>query len=181
MNIKSNQQWIVYFLRMAKLAASKSKDTTKVGCVLVSRDSHRVLSTGFNGFPRRIEDDPNIVPHRYERKEKLFFTAHAEMNAIASAAASGVRIQDAIAFVSLQPCLECAKALIQAGVSEVYYLREPIGKKPPVNVGENDWRNLLKKAVDLFEEAGVPLHECELYGDVNVPANSDVVVSIDSF
>lgn len=109
--------WQAYFMEMAKQVASRSKDpTTKVGCVIVSADKV-VTATGYNGIPAGVED----MPERMERPAKYLWTAHAEENAVALAARSGARLKDATAYVTHAPCARCARSLIQAGVSTVYF------------------------------------------------------------
>lgn len=106
------------FIEMAMLVAKKSKDrSTKVGCVIVSQDNV-VLATGFNGFPRGINDD---VEERHERPAKYSWTEHAERNAVFNAARHGVKLLGAKAYLnwSPHPCAECTRALIQAGIVEV--------------------------------------------------------------
>lgn len=107
--------WEEYFIRMAELVASRSKDpSTKVGCVVVSYDN-TVLSTGYNGLPRGVLD----LPERMERPVKYLWTAHAEENAVAQAARNGISLDGATAYVTHSPCCRCARALIQAGILHI--------------------------------------------------------------
>lgn len=107
--------WDEYFIRMAELVASRSKDpSTKVGCVVVSYDN-TVLSTGYNGLPRGVLD----LPERMERPVKYLWTAHAEENAVAQAARNGISLDGATAYVTHSPCCRCARALIQAGILHI--------------------------------------------------------------
>jgi dCMP deaminase len=107
--------WDEYFIRMAELVASRSKDpSTKVGCVVVSYDN-TVLSTGYNGLPRGVLD----LPERMERPVKYLWTAHAEENAVAQAARNGISLNGATAYVTHSPCCRCARALIQAGILHI--------------------------------------------------------------
>lgn len=108
--------WQKYFIEMARLAASKSKDpSTKVGCVIVGPDME-VRATGFNGFARGVSDDVD----RYADKDgKLIMMVHAEANAIAAAARVGTSLKGCTAVVTKHPCPQCAALLIQAGVSAV--------------------------------------------------------------
>jgi dCMP deaminase len=102
-------------MEMAELVASKSKDpATKVGCVIVASDQV-VAATGYNGIPRGVEDKPE----RMERPAKYLWTSHAEENAVAHAARTGVSLKGSTAFVTHKPCCRCARMLIQAGVVEV--------------------------------------------------------------
>lgn len=113
----SQAGWDRYFLDMARFVASKSKDrATKVGAVLVASD-HAVLSCGWNGFPRGVNDD---VAARHERPAKYDWTVHAESNAITNAARRGIPLLGCTAYVTQMPCgTRCAGELVQAGVSRV--------------------------------------------------------------
>ena len=115
--------WDDYFMGVSLLAADRSKDpSTQVGACIVS-DDNRILSTGYNGFPKGCSDD--IFPwNRDERagETKYNFVVHAELNAILNA--GGKSLVGSRIFVSLFPCHECAKAIIQAGVKEVVYLSD---------------------------------------------------------
>jgi dCMP deaminase len=100
---------------MATLVAQRSKDpSTKVGCVVVSEDKI-VVSTGYNGLPRGVEDKAE----RMERPAKYLWTSHAEENAVAQAARVGAKLKGGTAFVTHHPCSRCARSLIQAGITKV--------------------------------------------------------------
>lgn len=110
-------KWDNYFLMIANVAASKSKDpSTKVGAVVVSPDKKRV-STGYNGFPQRIEDTRERLDNR---EVKYSLTIHAEMNAILSAQTS---LQGWSLYTTLMPCDRCFVHVIQAGIKRVVFLR----------------------------------------------------------
>jgi dCMP deaminase len=107
--------WKDYFMSMAELVASKSKDpSTKVGCVVVTEDKV-VAATGYNGLPRGVQDRSE----RMERPAKYLWTSHAEENAVAQAARVGAKLKGGTAFVTHHPCSRCARSLIQAGVTTV--------------------------------------------------------------
>lgn len=115
--------WDDYFMGVSLLAADRSKDpSTQVGACIVS-DDNRILSTGYNGFPQGCSDD-DFPWNRDESKgeTKYNFVVHAELNAILNA--GGKSLVGSRIFVSLFPCHECAKAIIQAGVKEVVYLSD---------------------------------------------------------
>ena len=105
------------------LAAERSKDpSTQVGACIVS-DDNRILSTGYNGFPQGCSDDDFPWNRDSSQGEtKYNFVVHAELNAILNA--GGKSLVGSRIFVSLFPCHECAKAIIQAGVKEVVYLSD---------------------------------------------------------
>jgi dCMP deaminase len=112
--------WDEYFMKQAELVASKSKDTsTKVGAVLVRHNN--AFSTGYNGFPRGVNDN---IPERHERPAKYDWVVHSEVNAILNAAREGFMTYGSTMYVTLHPCKECAKAIAQAGVKEVVFLSD---------------------------------------------------------
>ena len=92
--------WNEYFLAIAKLVATKSKDrSTQVGAVLVGKD-HSVLSVGFNGMPRKLND---LVEARHQRPFKYFYFSHAELNAITNCARNGIRTEGTTIYISSLP------------------------------------------------------------------------------
>lgn len=104
-------QWPEYLMQMARTAAIKSKDSTKVGAVLVG-PNNEVLLTAFNGPPMGVAD----LPERLERPVKYLFASHAEQSLVAFAARNGIRTEGMQVVVSHYPCSACAKTLIQAGI-----------------------------------------------------------------
>jgi len=111
-------KWDMRFIELARHISGWSKDpSTKVGCVVVGED-REIRSTGFNGFPRGIDDDPERLA---DREKKYPLICHAEENAIMHAARIGVSLKDSTAYVTWPPCSRCARSLIQAGIREVVY------------------------------------------------------------
>lgn len=112
--------WDEYFTGIAILSGMRSKDpNTQVGACIVGKDN-RILSVGYNGFPNGCSDD--LFPWAREGAEletKYPFVAHSELNAILNY--RGGNLEGSKIFVSLFPCNECAKAIIQAGIKEVIY------------------------------------------------------------
>ena len=115
--------WDDYFMGVALLAAERSKDpSTQVGACIVDADK-TILSTGYNGFPKGCSDDE--FPWNRDAaagETKYPFVVHAELNAILNA--QGTSVVDSRLYVSLFPCNECAKAIIQSGIKEVVYLSD---------------------------------------------------------
>ena len=110
--------WDKYFLNLAKYVSTKSKDnSTKCGAIIVGED-HEILSTGYNGFCRNIDDN---VESRYKRPEKYYWFEHAERNAIYNAARIGVSIKGAHIYVTGPPCHDCGRAIIQSGIISLVY------------------------------------------------------------
>lgn len=117
---KMTPNWDEYFMSIARAVATRSKDrSTKVGCVIVGPDNE-IRSTGYNSFPRGINDD---VEERHQRPEKYVWTEHAERNAIYAAARTGTPTDGCRAFLPWFPCMDCARAIVQAGIKEVVGVR----------------------------------------------------------
>ena len=135
-------KWCGRFMELAEHVAQWSKDpSTKVGCVIVDKQN-RVVSLGFNGFPRGVRDHDL----RYMDKEtKYLFVAHAERNALDNALLS---VEGCTLYSPLLPCNECAKSIIQKGIKKVVsYV--PEDDRPHLN-----WE-ITKK---MFKEAEVVLY-----------------------
>ena len=115
--------WDEYFMGVALLAAMRSKDPcTQVGACIVD-SAHHILSTGYNGFPNGCSDDE--FPWEREGdycQTKYPFVVHAELNAILNA--HGKNLVGSKIYISLFPCNECAKAIIQSGIKEIVYLSD---------------------------------------------------------
>lgn len=140
--------WITYYMGFAEHAAQKSKDSTKVGAVLVGSGGE-VRLTAYNGPPRGVEDRPD----RFERPVKYLYASHAEANLIAFAAREGIRTSDCTVYVTHMPCASCARTLIQAGVAEVIY---GSGK---TSMPETEF----EAAQEMFDEALVNVREIREY------------------
>lgn len=147
--------WDEYFMSMAHLSAKRSKDpNTKVGACIVNPQK-RVVGLGYNGFPFGCEDDE--FPWKREGKfldTKYPYVVHAELNAILNS------IQDlhgCTLYVSLFPCNECAKAIIQSGITCVVY------ESDKYNGTE---QNIASKR--MFKEAGVKLIQLDYTIDIDV-------------
>lgn len=137
----NRQKWDLRFLELAKHVASWSKDpSTQVGAVIVDKDK-RVLSLGYNGFPRKVVD----YPERYtDRDMKLLLVSHAERNALDNA---HFDVTGATLYCTLLPCSECAKSIIQRGIAQVITF-VPEKDRPACN-----WESTKL----MFEEAGIYL------------------------
>lgn len=112
--------WNEYFMGIALLSAERSKDSnTQVGACIVNEE-RRIVSVGYNGMPSGCSDDE--MPWEREGaflETKYPFVCHAELNAILNSSAS---LRGCTLFVTLFPCNECAKAIIQSGIRHVVYL-----------------------------------------------------------
>ncbi len=135
--------WDDYFMGVALLAAERSKDpSTQVGACIID-SNNRILSTGYNGFPRGCSDE-SFPWNRDESlgETKYPFVVHAELNAVLNA--QGKSLIGAKLYVGLFPCNECAKAIIQAGIREVVYLSNKYDGSPSVEQSKR-----------MFDAAGV--------------------------
>lgn len=140
--------WPEYFIAMAELASTKSKDrSTKVGAVIVGSEN-QILAVGFNGFPRGINDDTDA---RHERPAKYMWTEHAERNAIYNAARSGVALAGATLYLNWAPipCPDCSRACIQAGITRI------VG--PDRDFPGAHWSEPLAASLEMLLEAGIEM------------------------
>ena len=140
--------WDEYFMGVAHLASFRSKDpNSQVGACIVSEDN-KILSMGYNGFPRGCSDDE--FPWCREGNpldNKYLYTTHGELNAILNY--RGGNLEGAKLYVTLFPCNECAKAIIQAGIRTVVYDSDKYNGTPAIIASKR-----------MFEAAGV---ECVAY------------------
>ena len=142
--------WDEYFMGVAKLAAMRSKDpNSQVGCCIVSEDN-KILSIGYNGFPRGCSDEqfPWSRDDEDPLKTKYIYVTHSELNAILNF--RGGTLQGSRLYVSLFPCNECANAIIQAGIRKVIYDCDKYDKTPSVIASKM-----------MFQAAGVAFQKYE--------------------
>jgi len=142
-------KWYKYFVEMADLVASKSKDeSTKVGAVIID-DDYTVISTGYNGLPRGVNDND---PGRQTRPIKYMFFEHAERNAIYNAARNGHPLKGSTMILNFEPCpcADCTRAVIQSGIKRVvgYKDRKFPGSKAV-------WGESMRVSREMMREAGI--------------------------
>ena len=143
--MKTIETWAEYFLLLADVIRLKSKDaSTKVGALIVN-DDHTIMSTGFNGLPRGVAE----TPERVERPMKYSWTEHAERNAVYNAARSGSPTVGATMYTSWHPCTDCARAIVQAGISVVVVHDDP---REEISA---EWRENFLLAKDILKAGGV--------------------------
>lgn len=137
-------KWSNRFLALAEHVAEWSQDpSTKVGAVIVD-DKKRVVSIGYNGFPRGIKD----LPERYTNRDtKHLFVSHAERNAIDN---TPISVEGCTMYALLLPCNECAKSIIQSGIKRVITYK-------PTREDKFNW-DITRI---MFQEAGVILYEID--------------------
>lgn len=143
----SQDTWDRRFLEVAAMVAGWSKDpSTQVGCVIVDQ-GRRILSTGYNGLPRGIVDDPALLEHR---ETKLRMVIHAEANALLFARRD---LSDCTLYVSpMPPCAQCAAKIVQAGIRRIV-TRSPTAEQL------DRWRTDFLLALLMYTQAGVELVE----------------------
>jgi dCMP deaminase len=114
--VRTIPDWDRYYLDICKVVAARSKDpNTQIGCVIAG-PAHEIRTTGYNSFPRGIRDD---VPERLQRPTKYHWMEHAERNAICNAARCGTPLEGCSIYVEIMPCMDCGRAIVQAGIREV--------------------------------------------------------------
>ena len=139
--------WDEYFMTLALLTAKRSKDpSTQVGACIVD-DENKVVSIGYNGMPRHCDDTKLTWEKGEDLNNKYLYVCHAEFNAILNTR-DGSHLNGCRIYVTLFPCNECAKAIIQTGIKEVIYL-------------SNKYEDQLstRASKKLFEVAGVEVEQ----------------------
>ena len=112
--------WDEYFMGVAKLSAKRSKDpNTQVGCCIVNQDK-RIVAVGYNGMPMGCDDKdfPWNVREGALNETKYAYVVHAELNAILNATSS---LKGCTLYVTLYPCNECTKSILQSGIKEIVF------------------------------------------------------------
>lgn len=146
--------WPQYFQEIAKTVSLKSKDNrAKLGAVIVG-PARQIVSTGYNSFPRGIDDNRE---DRQERPEKYYWMEHAERNAIYNAARSGVSTEGCTLYLSRWfPCHECVRGIINAGITDIYC--DPLEN----SLGSVSFDESFLRAFQMANEAGIRLHYYEV-------------------
>jgi dCMP deaminase len=143
--------WDEYYLDICKVVAARSKDPhTQIGCVIAG-PAHEIRSTGYNSLPRGIRDD---VPERLERPTKYLWMEHAERNAIYNAARCGTPLEGCTLYVEIMPCMDCARAIVQAGIREVVVSRDRMGQYSSEYYDEH-----FRMVEVLFQEAAIKVRQ----------------------
>lgn len=134
------------YLRIAREISYWSKDpSSKIGAIIVG-EYGQIISQGYNGFPRKVNDTPERLN---DRETKYKFVVHAEVNAICNAIHNGSKTNNTTLYVYGQPvCNECAKMIIQSGIKKVVMYFK-------VREGQGDWSNSHSYTKLMFDEANV--------------------------
>jgi dCMP deaminase len=134
-----------YYELATSFANIFSKDpATKVGTIILAPDSYQVLTMGYNGMPRGIDE---TIEERWDRPQKYSWVEHAERNAIANASRHGTPLKDSIAIITMFPCAECTRMLIQSGVQTV------VTKKP--DFSSRNWGLSFQYSITMLQEAKI--------------------------
>ena len=147
--------WDEYFMGVAALSGMRSKDpNTQVGACIVSEDN-KILSMGYTGFPRGCSDDDFPWGKQLETEDpynaKYLYVTHSELNAILNY--RGGSLEGSKLYVTLFPCNECAKAIIQAGIKTIIYKEDKYQDSPSVRASKR-----------MLNAAGVRYYQYEATG-----------------
>lgn len=144
--------WDKKFLELAKHISTWSKDPSKkIGAVAVG-PNRNILATGYNGFPKGIQDTPERLN---DRETKYELVVHAEMNCIYNAVENGVSLKGAHLYVyGLPICHECAKGVVQVGIARVV-IEDKL-------CAEQRWSDSFAKSKRIFYEGNVAVNYCKL-------------------
>jgi len=143
-------KWDIRFMQMAKEISNWSKDPSrKIGAVAID-ENRRILSTGYNGFPAGIDDSFDRLN---DRDKKYKYVIHAEKNCIYNACLNGISLKDSLLYVwGLPVCSECAKGVIQVGVSKVFY------GYSIKDYDDSVWLDSFQITKSMFDEVGIEVH-----------------------
>lgn len=124
-----------------------SKDPDKkVGSIFLHPKTFQILSTGYNGFPRKV----NETKKRWKKPEKYKWVVHSEQNGIYNATLNGVKLKNSILFTTKFPCNDCAKGLIQADIKQIYTYKPDLKHKT--------WGESMKISLEMFKESNIIIH-----------------------
>jgi len=141
-----------YFKLTQYFAELFSKDpSTKVGVLFLDPVSYDILSQGYNGMARGVDE---TIASRWERPIKYLYVEHAERNGMYNAIRKGISLAGAIALITLFPCADCARGLIQVGIETI------VCPKPPPELVER-WGTSFEVAQAMLAEAGVQIQYVE--------------------
>lgn len=142
------------YMEIAYATSRFSKDeSTQVGAVIIG-PTNEVRSLGYNGAPRGCSADDGVDARGRTRPEKYFWFSHAELNAITNAARVGVPLDGSTIVVTHPPCMDCARAIVQAGIKQVVAVR------PAAEFAER-WIEHTRRVQTLFSECKVGYYEID--------------------
>lgn len=148
METKKCDRWDARFFAMADFVASWSEDQSRrVGCVVVG-DANEIRSTGYNGLPRGVSAE-HADRHSRENGEKYLWFEHAERNALFNMLRAGVNTSNCRMYCNSFPCADCARAIIQSGISEL--------RTYAPDLKDKKFGRHFEVAMEMFREGGVTL------------------------
>lgn len=151
---KNKLTWDDKFIGLCNHIATWSKDTsTKVAAIVVN-NRNKVISMGYNGLPIGVDDN---VKERNNRPEKYKWFEHAERNAVYSAAEEGISLKGSRMYCNYFPCSDCARAIIQSGITEVIYENED----PNSAKGSKNWEEAKQVSKQMLIEARIRVRKYE--------------------
>jgi dCMP deaminase len=145
-------KWDKRFMLLAREISTWSKDPSKkIGAVAIG-ENRRILSTGYNGFPAGIDDSDERLDNR---EDKYKYVVHAEKNCIYNACHNGISLNGSTLYVwGLPVCSECAKGVIQVGVTKVFYGYS-------INYDDSVWLDSFRATKSMFDEVGIEVHRID--------------------
>ncbi len=144
--------WEEYYMGIALLASMRSKDPhNQIGACIVDEEEHQILSIGYNGLTKGMNDDlfdwlSTGEATNNKKHIKDYYVIHAERNAILNFSGDKKILQGKTLYVTWSPCTECIKEIIQVGISKIIYLRE-YSKKDLIEIG-----NIMLNCADVIIE-----------------------------
>lgn len=156
MKRKDYLDWDQYFMGIARLSALRSKDpSTQVGACIVN-DEKKIIGIGYNGLPIGIDDDSFPWGKEGDFLETKYpYVCHAELNAILN---STKNLQGSSLYVTLFPCNECTKAIIQSGIKNLYYISDKY-KDLEMTIASKR----------MLDSSGVSYKQLEAVSDITLP------------
>lgn len=141
--------WDQRFFDLVALMSTWSEDRGRKVAAVIVGNANEILATGYNGFPRGVSAE---FPERHSREmgEKYYWVEHAERNAIYNAARAGTSVAGAKIYVSLFPCADCSRAIIQSGIVELNTFAPP--------EGDQKFGRSFEVGVRMLEEASVAIN-----------------------
>ena len=162
------KNWNEYFLRLSYLISQKSKDnSTKIGSVIVK--DRVALVQGFNGIPMGCSDN---IEERNVRPEKYFWYEHSERNCLYFAARNGIRTLDSELFTLSIPCADCARGIINSGISKVVY---HVQHNSNFELENPKWTESCRKSLKMFDESGIRCVGINVWLGLNTLINGKII------
>lgn len=147
-----NKNWTNKFVGLVDHISNWSKDRSSKVCAVIVSDNNAILSVGYNGFARGVDDTKE---ERYVRPIKYLYAEHAERNAIYNAAAHGISTRGTTMCMKWFPCADCARAIIQSGITTL------VCEKPTEEDINGRWGDHFKASLEMFDEVKMNMQYIE--------------------